>query len=300
MANFHPKATRVPGESAGAMVINAPKITHHLTVGTSIDGAIAAFRQHRGWPHFTVDWVGERLKIVQHLPLNKAARALQNPGSETNRADTIQIEHVGFPHASGKHAPPAAFKSKGVPNWPMARWEATAELCRWIERNTGCPRASIPGIRWDADHPPRLGGSAYREGRGHHGHQHVPGNDHFDPGGQFRIDLILDADPSVHRALKQGMSGPDVRALQLAINQRARRCGRPEHVVDTDGEYGPQTDRAAAFVAFILGIGDSQEAILTGPLSEQVQTRIRDPSKRNAVQKSRAAVRRRTHCRPPS
>lgn len=297
MAEFHPKATRVPGESAGQMVVSAPKITHHLTVGTTIDSAISAYRDHRGWPHMTCDWVRDRLKIVQHLPLSAAARALENPGSETNKADTIQIEHVGYPHATGRHAPPAGFSSKAVSNWPMARWEAVAELCRWIERNTGCPRASMPGIRWDEDHPPRLGGAAFREGRGHHGHQHVPGNSHFDPGGKFRIDLVLDADPSVHRPLKAGMSGPDVRALQRAINVRVLACGRPDRKVATDGDFGSATDRGAAFAAFILGIGASQQEILSGPLSQEVQTRLRDPKKRNAVQKARAAARRRAACR---
>lgn len=282
------------------MVVNAPKITHHVTVGTTIDGAIGAYRSHRGWPHMTCDWTGGRLKIVQHLPLSAAARALRNPGSETNRADTIQIEHVGFPHGSGRHGPPAGFASKGVPNWPAARWEAIADLCRWIERNTGCPRASMPGIRWGEDHPPRLSGAAFRQGRGHHGHQHVPGNDHWDPGGHFMIDLVLEADPSVHRALRQGMSGPDVRALQIAVNARARGCGRPDRVIAVDGEFGPESDRGAAWAAFILGIGESQQELVAGTLSEHVQERVRDPDQRNALQKSRAAVRRRAHCRQPA
>jgi hypothetical protein len=279
------------------MTVKAPKITHHLTIGTTIDSAIGAYRSHGGWPHITCDWVDGRLKIVQHLPLNQAARALRNPGSGTNTAGTIQIEHVGYPHASGRHGPPPGWSSKGVANWPQARWDAVAELCRWIERNTGCPRASMPGIEWGDDNPARLGGIAFRDGRGHHGHQHVPGNDHWDPGGQFKIDQVLDADPSVHRALKQGMSGPDVRALQLAINRCALGCGRPDRKVAVHGDFDADTDRGAAWAAFILGIGDSQDEILQGPLSELVQRRIRDPKQRNALQKSRAATRRRRHCR---
>jgi hypothetical protein len=92
---------------------------------------------------------------------------------------------------------------------------------------------------------------------------------------------VLDADPSVHRALKQGMSGADVRALQLAV----------------DGVFTSEIDRGAAWAAFILGIGGSQDQILEGSLSEQVQARIRDPRKRNALQKRRAVGRRRVHCR---
>jgi hypothetical protein len=296
-ANFHPTATRVPGNSAGPMVVDAPKITHHLTVGTSIDGAIGAYRTYNSWPHFTCDWVGGTLKLVQHVPLDKGARALRNPGSETNRADTIQIEHVGYPHASGRFGPPPGFASKGVPNWPDARWDAIAEFCRWIEANTGCPKASMAGATWGEDHPPRLEGNAYRMARGHHGHQHVPGNDHWDPGGSFDIDRILAGDPPVHRDLEHGMSGPDVRALQLAINRRATGCGRPDRTVPPDGMFTAEADRAAAWAAFILGVGSSQEQIRSGPLSQQVQRWIRDPSQRNAIQKARAVRRRREHCR---
>jgi hypothetical protein len=279
------------------MVVDAPKVTHHLTIGTSIDGAISAYRDHNGWPHFTCDWVDGRLKIVQHVRLDKAARALKNPGSETNRAGTIQIEHVGYPHASGRDGPPPGFGSKGVPNWPDARWDAIAEFCRWIEANTGCPRASMVGVTWGEDHPPRMAGDTYRMARGHHGHQHVPGNDHWDPGGLFDIDRIVAADPSVHRDLEHGMIGPDVRALQLAVNRRATRCGRPDRTVPADGVFTGETDRGAAWAAFILGVGTSQEQLLSGPLSQLVQRWIRDPKQRNAMQKARAVSRRREHCR---
>jgi N-acetylmuramoyl-L-alanine amidase len=296
-AKFHPKAARVPGNTAGAMVVDAPKITHHLTVGTSIDGAISAYRDHNGWPHFTCDWVAGQFKIVQHVPLDQAARALRNPGSETNRADTIQIEHVGYPHASGEFGPPPGFGAKAVANWSDERWDAVAELCRWIEANTGCPQARMPGSTWGDDHPGRLGGDAFRTGRGHHGHQHVPGNDHWDPGGRFDIDRILEADPSVHRELEDGMAGPDVRALQVAVNRRATRCGRPDRVVPSDGRFTAETDRGAAWAAFILGVGTSQEQLLSGPLSQKVQRWVRDPSQRNAIQKARAVARRREHCR---
>jgi len=67
--------------------------------------------------------------------------------------------------------------------------------------------------------------------------------------------------------------------------------------VAVDGEFTSATDRGAAFAAFILGIGASQQQILSGPLSQDVQTRVRNPDKRNAIQKARAATRRRAVCR---
>jgi hypothetical protein len=64
-----------------------------------------------------------------------------------------------------------------------------------------------------------------------------------------------------------------------------------------DGVYGKRTRDDAAFVAYVLGVGDSQAQLVAGGLSPYVQGLIRDPSKRNRTQKRRAAVRRAKHCK---
>ena len=279
-------ATRVEGVSAGSHVGGGWKITHHTTEGSTAAGAFAAYRRHGGWPHFTAEWSRGRMRLFQHLPLEVAARALKNPsdGWETNRARTIQIEHVGFARNTGR--------------WSEARYSAIGRLCRWIEGETGCPRATTRGVSFSR--PRKLSGRNFHQRAGHHGHVHVPGNDHTDPGRGFRIAQVLRRNSRAHRTLTSGMMGPDVAAFQRAVNARARRCGRRDRQVEVDGIVGPRTLANGAWVAWILGIGRRQDEIRRGGLSTQVQRWVRNPGTRNAVQKERAGPRRRDHCRPRS
>ena len=165
---WFPGATRVLGESAGPFVGGGWKITHHTTEGSTAQGAIAAYRSHRGWPHFTAEWNGRRLRIFQHLPLELGGRALRNPpdGWETNLARTIQIEHVGFARNTGR--------------WSEARYRAIGDLCRWIEGSTGVPRRRMPGVSFA--NPRRLSGRAFHAGaRATTATSTCPGNDHTRP-----------------------------------------------------------------------------------------------------------------------
>lgn len=285
MSNWHPQASIVRGRSAGSHAGDAgPKITHHTTEGSSAAGAIGAYRSHGGWPHLTVEWTGSRLKIYQHLPLNVAARALMNNsiGGETNRANTVQIEHVGF--------------ARETHEWPTARYAAIANLCRWIEAQTGCPANSMSEARWGENRPPRIGNWDFHRGRGHHGHQHVPGNHHWDPG-KLDIGAVLVLDDAPQRTLNYGNTGPDVLAFQRAVRLRADRCGRPDRMPTADGIMGEETSRDGGFVAYVLGIGTSQWSLRKNGISEYVQRLVRDPKQRNSVQKARAAVRRSKHCK---
>lgn len=186
MQQWHPDAIRVVGRHAGAHAPDAgAKIVHHTTEGSSAAGAIGAYRSHGGWPHFTLEWTGDGLRIYQHLPLDVAARALVNgpEAGETNRANCVQIEHAGFAASSE--------------SWPAERYAAIASVCRWIEKQTGCRPARVPGTLWGTDHPARLSGPAFHSSGGHAAHQHVPGNQHWDPG-NFRIGLVL-GDTSMER-----------------------------------------------------------------------------------------------------
>jgi hypothetical protein len=282
--SWHPSAIRVEGLSAGRHVGGGWKITHHTTEGSSAAGAIGAYRGHTGWPHFTAEWTRGRLRVYQHLPLEVAGRALRNPPDrwETNRARTIQIEHVGFARSTG--------------SWSLARYAAIGRLCRWIEQRTGCPRAATRGVSFSR--PRRLSGQAFHQRSGHNGHNHVPGNDHTDPGRGFRIALVLGRVSRTHRTLRAGVEGPDVAAFQRAVNLRARACRRPDRVLRVDGVVGPRTLANGAWAAWILGVGRTQAEIRRGGIGAQVQRWVRDPASRNAVQKARAADRRRKHCGP--
>jgi hypothetical protein len=287
MANWHPDAIRVVGESSGP---HAPgsgaKILHHTTEGSTAAGAIGAYRATRSWPTFTLEWTGERLRIFQHMGLNQAARALANPPDawETNRANVVQIEHVGF-----------AFSTA---TWPDARCRAVGTFCRWVEAQIGCPREVVPGTKWGQDRPPRISGEAFHKSPGHIGHQHAPGNNHWDPGGGFRIGLILAHSSEPFRELTWGTVGTDVEALQRAVRARANACpGAPRRfrTLKVDGHYGERSSEAAEWAAWLLGVSGRQNP--KGPLGVNRQELIREPGRRSTVQKARGARRRAKVCK---
>jgi hypothetical protein len=295
-----PGATRVLGISAGPYIAGAgPKIVHHTTEGGSATGAIGAFHATGSWPTMTAEWTGSRLRVFQHVPLNMSARALEHPAGtpETNRAGCAQIEHVGFTDDSARRRA-GATASLLVDNWPVERWHAIAELCRLIEARTGCPaRSAVPSLWWRK--PQRLTGSEFVKAMGHLAHIHAAGNHHLDCGIHFRIDIVTDAKAaaSAQRTLVEGVNGPDVLAFQLAVRLHAARCGRPDRMPVADAICGPQTMTDGAFVAFLLGLGRSQDALVAHGVSVATQQRVRDPKRRNATQVKRAAQRRTLLCK---
>lgn len=139
-------------------------------------------------PHFTckADTVDRKLVWRQHWRLDESARALVNApgGVETNNSGVIQIELVGtaVPGDPGFYWP-------GAPDWAL---EGLAAFSRWLLAEWGIPLTD-EGRRWvglrrsgqyvqQTSSPSRLSGSAWLAARGHLGHQHVPENDHVDPG----------------------------------------------------------------------------------------------------------------------
>lgn len=100
---------------------------------------------------------------------------------------------------------------------------------------------------------------------------------------------------AVYRNLKDGMVGDDVRAFQKAGNDHSLYLKRSDRLMDVDGEVGSQTIENGAWVAYMMGIGDSTTENKSGGLSEYLQTLVRNPDKRNAEQKKRAAQRREAH-----
>jgi hypothetical protein len=73
--------------------------------------------------------------------------------------------------------------------------------------------------------------------------------------------------------------GPDVKALQQALNARGKELPFTDVRLDTDSEFGTHTAKAAHRVAFALGLADAEcERIKGGFLGQQNQELIRDPS----------------------
>lgn len=167
----------VPGESGGwhagairnqeqpgiGAPLNVPgKIVWHTTEGSSLPPYSGSH------PHFTIDL--EERRLYQHVSIRSMAYALRNlaGGAETNRANAIQVEIIGF--AGRSHL------------WPDSHYEQLAALARWIEKYAGVRRACSVRFGGAGNLPARLGAAAWNAYAGHIGHQHVPEQDHWDPG----------------------------------------------------------------------------------------------------------------------
>jgi hypothetical protein len=141
------------------------------------------------------------IRWYQHFDVDESARALANKlgGVETNTANAFQIELVGT--CDDKYAKTWSGKTAGVDyiHWPTAPEWALAEvawLVRWLNQQHGIPLTCVkdwlaygkdsrrPGVTpasYGAS-PARMSMSAWRSFKGWCGHQHVPENDHGDPG----------------------------------------------------------------------------------------------------------------------
>ncbi len=277
VTDWHPHAIRVLGRTAGAHVGGGRKIVWHTTEGHSASSAIAQYRDHGGWPTFTLEYLGDgRSRLYQHMGISQAARALRHPsGPETNRANAVQVELVGF--------------ARDTPGWSRAHYRTIAGLARWIEKAWGVPRRAGVPFRPGA---PRMGGVEFFRYAGHCGHEHVPLNDHVDPGA-FRINLVLNGIGGIvfWRLLEPGDVGPEVLVLQRALNGRLRVRGR-RRIVE-DGIFGPQTGAALREVTYLLGF--PRAVVDSGVALPRVQELIARPNRRPAAFLARA--RRRRHQR---
>ena len=163
----HTIETDIPGYTHERPV---NKLTLHTTEG-SLAGALATYlaRGHI-YPHFTLDLTQSKAPILlQHVPLNMASYS----ELAEDRSGNIQIEMVGY--------------AKETPRWPTSRLRCIGQLLAGITR-------VIPGIPLAAPWPFAgveaygLHGSvrqtveAWNAGAGIVGHQHVPKNEHWDPG----------------------------------------------------------------------------------------------------------------------
>jgi len=174
----------VPGNSAGPFTSPRNKFLFHKTQGTSIEGAVAAYRANNSWPHDTVDFMfGHNYRICHHLSYDVAARSLRNEpgGVQTNTAGVIQVEVVGF----SEHPEQI--------DWRAFAIDYLGPRCRQLV----IPIAS--SVTWVAypasfgkNAAQRLSGAAWLSYRGILGHEHCPENDHGDPGA-IPIQLILAA-----------------------------------------------------------------------------------------------------------
>lgn len=178
-------AAEAPG---GNYVDDVPwRIVLHTTEGDSVAGATRAYAASTSWPTGTAD--PRTRERVQHYPLSVSSRALMNKagGVETNRERVVQIELVMF--------------ADDAPNLSAEQlaWIGTDVVRPIVDALDGAVALVAPpfvgreaGTIARADAPQRFSYDDWRAFNGVCGHQHVPENDHWDPG-HLNIAAILAA-----------------------------------------------------------------------------------------------------------
>jgi hypothetical protein len=157
-ALWHPTAVRRIHRDSGAHQGGGRKIVWHTTETRNLPNYGGSA------PHFTLDPADGRL--WQHIPLNRGGRALVKGGP--NFWNAIQVEMIGF--------------AKESHTWSDDRYMRIAKLARWIEANFAVPHTTAVIFKGDKSTPHLASLEAFRTYAGHLGHQHVPGNTHWDPG----------------------------------------------------------------------------------------------------------------------
>jgi len=165
---------------AGPFNCGEPKLIWHTTESpwNRVDQMWQVLSDKDASPHFIIGGRPGLKKpvVIQCIPLTRSARALAHPAGtpETNRARCIQVEICGY--------------AKDSQDWSDEVYKALANLTVLVEHRVEVERKSYHLFRKGAT---RLSPDGFVRARSQHlGHQHVPNNDHFDPGG-FDIDRLF-------------------------------------------------------------------------------------------------------------
>lgn len=156
-------------ESAGARGHGGPKLLLHTVESPRrfVDQAVGILDAKRAAPQFVYGYstTSRFPVVVQTMPINEAGRALEhNFPQETNRANVVQIEICGF----------AAHSSR----WSENYLAGLANLCALIHHRFDFPVTTPLPFGTGAKFSPQ----GFVNAMGIVGHQHVPGNNHTDPG----------------------------------------------------------------------------------------------------------------------
>jgi hypothetical protein len=174
-----PDAERMPATKNGPAYLPMPwRGVLHTTEGPTIAGALQTFRDTNFWPTLTIE--PNTLRVVQHYSLSRGARALSDHATPENAARCVQIEIVGFAAQTPSWAPEQlAFIREVVSSIEDLVPIAPTTNRRFLD---AAGVSANPANRMTVDEWKRFGGWC--------GHQHVPGESHWDPGA-IDIDTIL-------------------------------------------------------------------------------------------------------------
>jgi hypothetical protein len=169
-----PGLSRQDFSSKGGSFTRPPAIIAlHSTEGSNYPSA-ATYNNGGSAPHFTIN--PKQRSARQHFPLSMSACALVNKtgGVQTNRGGAIQFELIGY--------------AKNIATaYNNGDWDYVATIVKAAADACGIPLTStVSWVAYPASYglkaKQRLSNAAWNAYRGILGHQHVPENDHGDPG----------------------------------------------------------------------------------------------------------------------
>lgn len=213
-------------------------------------------------PHFTIH--PQLRQTRQHFPITAGARALRPGGVNANEMGTIQYEIIGY--AAQSHT------------WPDDDLVYIAHVLAIVGREAGIPAQASVAFRGSAaaygtGSSTRLSKAAFHSYAGILGHQHIPGNTHWDPG-EININRLVQligggitppapkpAPPASRtnpRVIVRGLTGDDVLASQEDLARLGFYSGK------LDGICGPIHE--AAILAFQTAAGIARDKAY-GPIS---------------------------------
>lgn len=182
------------------------------------------------------DFAAKRLKWFQHFDIDRSSRALRNlsGGVQTNTLNVVQVELDGTCDYTkrknwGNRVAGRDYIYWGdPPDWAL---RDLAEFLRWLNANHGVPltgpsmwltygpdtrRPGITPASYGAS-PARMSFAQWNAFKGICGHQHVPENDHGDPGNLPFAELIALAKGTAPPPEEDDMAITDADAQKIAL-----------------------------------------------------------------------------------
>jgi len=256
-----PIATRQTWNRDGGSFTRPPSIIClHSTEGGSWPG----YNAGADAPHFTIN--SKTGEVRQHTPLDRAGRALMHPAGtpETNRAGVIQIEIIGT--CDGATA--SRYNVHYLPDMSDAEAANIRSLLDAIHAATGIPlTSSVSFKQYPASYGAngvRLSRSAFAGYKGVLGHQHVPDNDHGDPG-NLPLSKIL----AVHAD-----TAPSRSVDRPALTEPVKAAPKPATVkLAVDGVFGTASKKRLQQWA-----GVTQDGVLGRQTWAAVQRKVGVPA----------------------
>lgn len=156
---------------AGPFTGGGKKFVPHTTEGGSLDSN-SDLLVRVNTPHllFGVRPGNEHWTMIQFLPFNVAGKTLQNDvgdGFQTNRANAVQMEIVGF--------------TADIPEWSDLMYKRLANALTLVQHRFDFPTRAPLDFSSKTN---RMGDAEWVKAAGIYGHMHAPDNEHGDP---FRL-----------------------------------------------------------------------------------------------------------------